>query len=72
MKDYIRLSFDVPVEEHTEIKTECVKNRKAMKDFLRQLVLIGLAEMKEQNKIDALREGLHNEIEQRYSISDIK
>jgi hypothetical protein len=41
-KETVRLSFDVPVEEHILIKTECVRSRMAVKDFLHNLVRMGL------------------------------
>lgn len=46
MKETVRLSFDVPIEEHILIKTECVRSRIAVKDFLHNLVKLGLEEYK--------------------------
>lgn len=40
-KETIRLNFIVPIKEHIMIKKECVESRSAMKDFLRELVLLG-------------------------------
>ncbi len=44
MKNTVRLSFDVPVEEHIMYKTECVKSRVPIKDFLHNLVMLGMKE----------------------------
>lgn len=44
MKDTVRLSFDVPAEEHIMIKTESVKSRMAIKDFLHNLLQLGMQE----------------------------
>jgi len=43
-KETVRLSFDVPVDEHIMYKMECVKSRIPIKDFLHNLVLIGMKE----------------------------
>lgn len=43
-KETVRISFDVPVEEHILYKTECVKCRVPIKDFMHNLVMIGMAE----------------------------
>lgn len=64
MKNTVRVSFDMPLQEHILIKTECVQSRIAMKDFLHELVLIGLdqlrkAKIKErlQASIQQVKEG---------------
>lgn len=41
-KQTVRLSFDVPIEEHIFIKTECIKSRMAMRDFLHIIVKEGM------------------------------
>jgi len=43
-KETVRISFDVPVEEHILYKTECVKSRTPIKDFMHNLVIIGMNE----------------------------
>jgi hypothetical protein len=45
-KQTVRISFDVPVEEHILYKTECVKSRISIKDFMHHLVIIGMNEYK--------------------------
>lgn len=49
MKNTVRLSFDVPADEHIQYKTECVKSRIPIKDFLHNLVILGMHEY-EKNK----------------------
>lgn len=58
MKDTVRVSFNMPVEEHIMIKTDCVKSRIAMQDYLHKLVLIGL----EQVHKDKLKKELQESI----------
>lgn len=48
MKDIVRLSFDVPAEEHIMYKTESVKSRMPIKDFLHTLVILGMQEYKKR------------------------
>jgi hypothetical protein len=43
-KETVRISFDVPVDEHILYKTECVKSRVPIKDFMHNLVVIGMKE----------------------------
>lgn len=41
----VRLSFDVPVEEHTILKMECADARISIKDFLQDWVIKGIHEL---------------------------
>lgn len=43
-KETVRISFDVPVNEHILYKTECVKSRVPIKDFMHNLVVMGMKE----------------------------
>lgn len=43
-KATVRVSFDVPVDEHILYKTECVKSRIPIKDFMHTLVTLGMRE----------------------------
>lgn len=45
-KETVRVSFDIPVEEHILYKTECVKSRIPIKNFMHNLVVIGMREYK--------------------------
>lgn len=58
MKNSVRLSFDVPVKEHIFIKTESVRAQVPMKDFLHELLLIGLKELKEKNLMENLKQSI--------------
>ncbi len=46
MKDKVRVSFDVPVEEHTFIKSKCVKSRIAFKELMQEIFHKTYTEMK--------------------------
>ncbi len=56
----VRLSFDIPAEEHIVLKSECAQSRIAMKDFLHDLVLKGIQELREKQ----LRKRLKKSIQQ--------
>lgn len=45
-KHTVRVSFDVPISEHILYKTECVKSRVHIKDFMHHLVILGMQEYK--------------------------
>lgn len=59
-KETVRVSFDVSVNEHILYKTECVKSRIPIKDFMHTLVVLG---MKEYQKAK-LQEKLSKSIQQ--------
>ena len=59
-KETVRVSFDIPVEEHILYKTECVKSRIPIKDFMHNLVVMG---MREYSKAK-LKEKLSKSIQQ--------
>ncbi len=46
--DTVRLSFDVPVEEHILLKMECAQAQISIKDFLHEMMLKGINELKEK------------------------
>ncbi|MFA6527692.1 MAG: hypothetical protein WCT20_04675 [Candidatus Babeliales bacterium] len=56
----VRLSFDIPIQEHIILKSECAQARVAMKDFLQELVLKGIHELGEKQ----LRKRLKKSIQQ--------
>jgi hypothetical protein len=56
----VRLSFDIPIEEHIVLKSECAQARIAMKDFLHDLVLKGIQDLREKQ----LRKRLKKSIQQ--------
>jgi len=59
-KETVRVSFDIPVDEHILYKTECVKSRVPIKNFMHNLVVMG---MKEYRKAQ-LNEKLAKSIQQ--------
>lgn len=46
--DVVRLSFDISTEEHALLKSACAEAMIPMKDFLHDLVLKGIRELKEK------------------------
>jgi hypothetical protein len=47
MKDEVRLSFDISASEHAMLKAACAEAMIPMKEFLRDLVLKGVKNLKE-------------------------
>jgi hypothetical protein len=58
MKDTVRLSFDVPAEEHILYKTESVKSRTPIKDFLHNLVILGMEEYKRRQFEEKMKKSI--------------
>lgn len=58
MKNSVRLSFEVPVQDHIFIKTECAKAQISMKDFLHELIVNGLKELKKHHLMARLKESI--------------
>lgn len=54
----VRLSFDVPEEEHVLLKTGCAQLRIAIKDFLHAMMLKGLQEIEEKKLHDRLKKSI--------------
>lgn len=46
--DVIRLSFDISIHEHAMLKAACAEAMIPMKDFLHDLVLKGIQELREK------------------------
>lgn len=46
--DVVRLSFDISVHEHALLKAACAEAMIPMKDFLHDLVLRGIQELREK------------------------
>lgn len=61
----VRLSFDVPTQEHTQLKMECAEARIAMKDFLHDLVLRGIYELREKKLQERLKKSVQQSKEGR-------
>lgn len=59
MKEHmVRLSFDVPEEEHVLLKTGCAQLQIAIKDFLYEMMLKGLRELKEKQLQERLKKSI--------------
>lgn len=54
----VRLSFDVPVEEHIVLKTMCAQARLAIKDFMHEMMLKGIQELKSAEFKNRLKESI--------------
>jgi len=59
-ENMVRLSFDIPVEEHIWLKTECAQSRTPIKVFLHE-VMIKELELRQKNQ---LKENLKKSIQQ--------
>jgi hypothetical protein len=46
-ENQVRLSFDISVDEHILLKTACAQARLAIKDFMHEMMLKGLKDLKE-------------------------
>lgn len=55
-EDVIRLSFDISVNEHAKLKAACAEAMIPMKDFLHDLVLRGIQELKEKKAKECSQE----------------
>jgi len=58
--DVIRLSFDISIHEHAMLKAACAEAMIPMKDFLHDLVLKGIQELREKQ----LKKGSEKSISQ--------
>lgn len=60
MKDKVRVSFDVPIEEHTFLKAECAKNRIALRDLLQDVFHKTVEEFKKKQLNEMLLESFQD------------
>lgn len=54
-ENMVRLSFDIPAEEHVLLKTACAQSRIAIKDFMYDAMLRGLNDLQEQQLKEKLK-----------------
>lgn len=54
--DVVRLSFDISVHEHALLKSACAEAMIPMKEFLHDLVVRGIQELKEKKNLEKLKE----------------
>ena len=57
-ENMVRLSFDIPIAEHISLKTECAQLRIAIKDFLHEMMLKGLQELKDKQLKERLKKSI--------------
>lgn len=57
-ENMVRLSFDIPVEEHIMLKTACAQSRVAIKDFLHGIVIKGLHDLQEEQLKERLKKSI--------------
>lgn len=54
----VRVSFDIPIDEHVSLKTGCAQLRIAIKDFLHEILLKGLQELEEKQLKERLKKSI--------------
>lgn len=58
MKDTVRVSFDVPVEEHIFLKSECVKARIPFQNLMKKVFHKTVEEFKKEQLHEVLAKGV--------------
>lgn len=58
MKQTIRVSFDVPVDDHTFLKTECTKSRRSFGKLMQESFHRTVEEFKKKQLNDRLAQGM--------------
>lgn len=54
----VRISFDIPEDEHLMLKTACVQARLSIKDFVNGMILKGIQELKKDEFKKRLKESI--------------
>lgn len=54
----VRLSSDIPLDEHIELKMMCAKDRLAIKDFVHAMILKGMKDFREERFKKRLKESI--------------
>jgi hypothetical protein len=62
-KETVRVSFDVPIEEHTFLKTECTKSRIPFRNLMRQVFHKTVEELRKKQLHDMLNQGFQQSYE---------
>lgn len=57
-QNMIRLSFDIPEDEHTLLKIACAQAKLAIKDFVHELILRGIQDIKKEEFKKRLKESI--------------
>lgn len=58
MKNSVRLSIELPIDEHIYIKMECARARISMKDFLHAVITASLTTLKEKRLMERLKKSI--------------
>lgn len=57
-KETVRVSFDVPLNEHIFLKTECVKAKIALRDLLKEVFHKTVDELRKKSLRERLKKGM--------------
>lgn len=60
MTNTVRVSFDVPEEEHTLVKSDCAKNRIALRSLLKDIFHKTAEEVKKKQLHDMINRGFQD------------
>lgn len=68
--DVVRLSFDISVHEHALLKAACAEAMIPMKDFLHDLVLRGVQELREKKSQEKIKKSETGKQEAKPSLAE--
>lgn len=68
--DVVRLSFDISVHEHALLKAACAEAMIPMKDFLHDLVLRGIQELREKKSKEKIKKSEVGKQEAKSSLAE--
>ncbi len=54
-ENMVRISFDIPANEHTLLKIGCTQARVSIKDFMHEMVLKGIQELEDKRLQERLK-----------------
>ena len=54
-ENMVRISFDIPEDDHTLLKIGCTQARVSIKDFMHAMVLKGIQELEEKQLHERLK-----------------
>jgi hypothetical protein len=57
-ENLVRISFDVPAEEHHLLKLECLQAHVSIKEFMQEVMRKGLQELKEKQLQERLKKSV--------------
>ncbi len=66
----VRLSFDISVHEHALLKSACAEAMIPMKDFLHDLVLRGIQELREKKSKEKIKKSEVGKQEAKSSLAE--